>query len=475
MHHRIDRDKCISCWGCLQTCPVGAIFQNSDSAIINPAFCTDCGFCAKVCPVDAVCKTDTQFSEDFADTKSPSKHHTGFESTLECDVVVIGGGPAGLTAAYFIAKKGGSVTVIERRKELGVPVACAEGISVTGLKKAFEPHKRWISSTIEGVRLYTPTGRMIFIDHPSAGFVLDRPIFENDIAQMALDVGAEIFTETSVIEISGYKTIDYIVIEQNEQLRKIIAKHYIDASGIAGIAAMWAFPQTKLSEEGFHTCAQVLLESDDFNHEPVAEFWWGSEIAPGGYVWVFPKGGKRANVGLGIIPKLAGQKRPADFLQTFLQKRFSDYTIIEHRDGVVPATKRLSPMGRGNLLLAGDAARLTNAISGGGLDSALASGKLAAETISNLWNSPHEKILAEYEKQWKSSAGKLLDLYAKLRMGIVQLSDNELEIIADVIERNLAGKTWYALDIPAIVWDIAKTSPKLLKIAGKFFINYFKG
>ncbi|MCD6594318.1 geranylgeranyl reductase family protein [bacterium] len=471
MSYFVDKNICIACWGCLQICPVNAIVQNDKSAEIIPNICIDCGKCGNICPIGAIKIGIDTSNKILPDNNSDNLSYETVDKNF--DIVIIGGGPAGLSAGYFAAKSGFSVAIVERRQKFGEPVACAEGISVEGLTKIFPANDEWISSKIEAVKIYTPSKRMLYIDHPDAGFVLDRPKFESALAKMNVELGVKIFQKYSVRKILGESEIDSILIENDDNLLELVGKYYIGADGIAGISSRWAFPEKILADEDFHSCAQVLLGSDEISGKPVAEFWWGKDIAPGGYIWVFPKGKNRANVGLGIVPKFGDGKCANDYLEQFLHTRFKNFRIVEHRDGIVPTTRRFSPLGRANLLLVGDCGKLTNAISGGGLDSALFSGKLAAETIADCKNCNFLKILNEYEKRWQKSNGRLLDIYAKLRKGVSRLTDSELEKIADILDKKLSGKVWYGLDIPAIVWEIVKSSPKLLSIAGKFFVNYF--
>ncbi|RLF25758.1 MAG: hypothetical protein DRN14_07825, partial [Thermoplasmata archaeon] len=190
------------------------------------------------------------------------------------------------------------------------------------------------------------------------------------------------------------------------------------------------------------------------------------------YAWVFPKGGDFANVGLGIVPSVS--QYPAEvYLRRFLARRFGEegYRVVEHRDGVVHIRGRFSPMGRANMLLVGDAAGLANPISGGGLDSAFASGKIAAQTLTSMWNADYDDILKKYERTWLDVKGRYLDIYAKIRRGILKLSDRDMDAIAEILDKMLGGKRWDRLDIPKIVKKVVSSSPKLLAIAGKIIVN----
>jgi len=92
------------------------------------------------------------------------------------DIVVVGSGPAGSMTALFAAKNGASVLILERDREVGIPVRCAEGISGRGLEKFFQPDERWIAQKINGAKLYAPNGQFCIMTAGAVGdgYVLER-------------------------------------------------------------------------------------------------------------------------------------------------------------------------------------------------------------------------------------------------------------------------------------------------------------
>ena len=87
------------------------------------------------------------------------------------------------------------------------------------------------------------------------------------------------------------------------------------------------------------TCAQYLIAGVDIAQD-YCEFYVGNEIAPGGYIWIFPKGEGKANVGIGILGSRAGKfkPRPVDYLNSFVEKKFPNARIIEMVYGGVPVS-----------------------------------------------------------------------------------------------------------------------------------------
>ncbi|HID09287.1 TPA: NAD(P)/FAD-dependent oxidoreductase, partial [Candidatus Micrarchaeota archaeon] len=121
------------------------------------------------------------------------------------DAVVVGGGPAGLWFAKRAAERGLKVLVLERKKEIGTPVQCAEGFGLNGLKRlGIEPDPKWNGWKVSGAKVYAPNGKYVRI--PGEGFVIERKIFEKELAKMATRAGARVlaFHEvTDVIKESG--------------------------------------------------------------------------------------------------------------------------------------------------------------------------------------------------------------------------------------------------------------------------------
>ena len=77
------------------------------------------------------------------------------------DVIVIGAGPTGTTAARYAAEHGASVLVLEKDRDVGYPVRCGEAVSHDGVIQFIDPDPRWIAATVTKFRLVAPNGHSV--------------------------------------------------------------------------------------------------------------------------------------------------------------------------------------------------------------------------------------------------------------------------------------------------------------------------
>ena len=110
------------------------------------------------------------------------------------DIIVVGAGPAGSMAARAAAEYGVSVLMLEKDRKVGFPVRCGEAISKAGVEEFITSDPKWIASTISKFSFNAPDGTEVIIEFGEAGYVLERAIFDNELAKTAADAGAEIIT-----------------------------------------------------------------------------------------------------------------------------------------------------------------------------------------------------------------------------------------------------------------------------------------
>src|SRR5512145_2308329 len=99
------------------------------------------------------------------------------------DVVVVGGGPAGLIAAREAATAGLDVLLVERDRAIGAPVRCGEGVGSRGLGEFISPDgASWVARRITRVIFWAPDGTEVRVAEGDVGYILDRSRFEPALA-----------------------------------------------------------------------------------------------------------------------------------------------------------------------------------------------------------------------------------------------------------------------------------------------------
>ena len=355
------------------------------------------------------------------------------------DVLVIGAGPAGSIAAKTAAEKGLTVLLIEKRQEIGDPVRCAEGVSKEYLKKHVEIDKKWICADLKGARIYAPDGTKIEMAEEIAGgevgYVLERKIFDRALAEKASKAGAEVRVKTRAIGLIIEE--DFVKGARLMQLGKeydVHARIVIGADGIESKVGRWAGIDTSLKPIDIETCVQYLVAGVDINQE-YCEFYIGNDLAPGGYIWIFPKGEGKANIGIGILGSKMGKfkPRPVDYLNSFLEKKFPHAKVVEMVFGGVPVSGSIGKTSTNGLILIGDAARQSDPITGGGILNAMDVGKIAGEAAFaaiSAGDVSNEKLEEVYEKRWRSTTGHAIDLSLIVKNCFINLNDVDLNSLA---------------------------------------------
>ena len=353
------------------------------------------------------------------------------------DCIVVGGGPAGTTFAQVASRGGLSVLVLEKDRDIGMPVRCGEAISDKGLRYFHDPDPRWIQSTIDRIKLTAPNGTEIEFDLNDKGYILDRRIFDYDLAHMAAQEGAMIVTKAYVNGlIIENETVCGVKGNYLNSPFEIQAKIVIGADGVESRVGRWGGLRTQVKlkdmESGIQkTVSGIEVQSNKF------EFYLSRKWAPGGYLWVFPKGNRSANIGLAISGYYAKEGKSAQkFLDEFLQWKYPECSVLTTVVGGIPVDKTLKCMVGDGLMLVGDAAHTVNPMTGGGISSGMMSGMAAAETAIELLQKKKELTKANlhsYEKKWRKLRGKKHEKYYRIKEAIFRFDDDDLNRIADGI------------------------------------------
>ncbi len=287
------------------------------------------------------------------------------------DVLVVGGGPAGSSAAMAAARAGARVLVVDRREAIGSPVQCAEFLArkvVLDLKLPSEA----IAQDVERSRTFLLGEEASVRRNP--GCILNRDVADRTLWDRPSGAGAEARSSTRVTEIdvdAAPGAYGVMMTRHGEEVRGS-ASVLIGADGPRSIVgAALGISNHKMVVANQVTCP--LNESMDDT-----EVYLDPAFA-GGYAWLFPKG-DMANLGVGVDVSLGAS--PMRALAVFLQYLGDRVGApVRSTGGLIPVGGPL-PMRLDRVLLAGDAAGLTHPITGGGIHQAVESGRLAGEAAA---------------------------------------------------------------------------------------------
>ncbi|MFO7618725.1 MAG: NAD(P)/FAD-dependent oxidoreductase [Thermoplasmata archaeon] len=354
----------------------------------------------------------------------------------EYDVVVVGAGPGGSTAARFAAMGGAKTLLIEKRQEIGTHVRCGEGLARELLKQAEIPvDRKWIAAEMDGARIISPGGKTFEVDEARAGnevgYVIERDMFDRALAALAGQAGAQIEVKTSatgIIKENG-KIVGLKLIQKGEP-KEVRCKIIIGADGYESQVGRWAGIDTNLALSDIMTCVQYRLTNIKIDPK-YTEFYAGSD-APGGYIWVFPKNNNTANVGIGMgahMVKHGGQ--PKECLDRWIAKQpgMKNAVQLDMVAGGCSINAPLDSVVCDNMMLVGDAARMIDPMTGGGIAHACISGreagKVAAEAIKI--GDCSKEFFQKYEKAWRAEIEEKLFRNWMAKEKCVTLSDETFD------------------------------------------------
>jgi geranylgeranyl reductase family protein len=340
----------------------------------------------------------------------------------EYDVIVIGAGPGGCSAAICLARLGCDVLLLEKERFPRGKV-CGDGISPPalaalerlGILREVMQKDPW---KIEGVELSSPAGQVVTASfshlkgsHPF-GLVMPRKEFDFLVSQHVRKYPSiEILEDWEVKDFIGQDgAIKGVKAQSGGRKEEFFGRFLVGADGAYSVVARKAVSRKKSFPQGAFGIRAYFRGVKDVTHR--IEIHCGRSLLPG-YGWVFPTGEDSANVGVGIASRHLKQKNIRDLFQTFVQgnpfvnERLREARMVENslQGGPIPLASPFHRRSRRNVLLVGDAGGFTDVLTGEGVYFALRSGECAAEAIHCALSSPGEmeKAGRVYEGLWRKS------------------------------------------------------------------------
>ncbi len=388
----------------------------------------------------------------------------------EYDVIVVGGGPGGAAAALTAARRGLSVLLIEKRQEIGTPVRCAEAIGRDQVTPFIPLDPAWIAAEIDAFRIFGPSGRSVRVPPTSPTLVVERKIFDRELVNAAVRAGATARAMTRatglIIEGGFVRGVKMISLGRETEVR---ARVVIGADGPESQVGLWAGLSTMPRMADYYTGFEYLLAGVPLDDPRECQYHIGTELAPGGYGWVFPKGPDKANVGLVITATQVKDGRSAqDYLDAFVERRFPGASVLAVMLGGIPVGGTVKELVGDGVMLVGDAAHQAEPITGGGINLAMFAGEIAASVAAEAiaagdWS---KKRLEAYPRRWHREHGRGIKAMATVRRSVLKFTDERFDRLV-AVAAGLPVEEMSAFDI---ILRVLRHDPGLLLAAREFII-----
>lgn len=396
----------------------------------------------------------------------------------DVDVLIVGGGPAGLAAAEAAASHGARVLVLERQNEIGYPVHTSGGSWVSDMQALGIP--RHLYHPVSKVYFVSPQREVPLHYDPAVACVMDvRGVYQH-LAGRAVAAGASIRVR---------HTVEQTLLE-NGRVLGVTAKNHvseritlraavtIDASGFSRHIGV----RTDMGK-AFHRFGYGAEYDLYAPHYPQDKLYliMGSRFAPRGYAWAFPRGNGRVRLGVGVLHPDSDDDARA-YLDSIardlpqLRDPLRDASPIEYHTGLFPSEGPLASFSRDGLLLAGDSGGHGSTLVGEGIRFAIYAGQMAGAVAAEAVKAEDTSatFLARFDRQWRARFGRDMDISYMINKRIATYSDEQWDNALDLMRRLTPAQMAQALrgDFSAgLVLGVLARNPGLVATGGKKFLD----
>ncbi|HEY4363627.1 MAG TPA: NAD(P)/FAD-dependent oxidoreductase [Bryobacteraceae bacterium] len=357
---------------------------------------------------------------------------------MSAEVVIAGGGPAGLSAAETLARHGSTVIVLEQNHEIGSPIRTSGGSFIEEMQALGIPD-----------HLYHPLPRVRFLSpNNSASWEYSKPRFcildvrgtFQFLAERAIAAGATIRLATSaiapVIKDGFVRGVSTKAASHPE--RTLHCDLLIDATG---------YRSTLLKQSGLDPGFRRFGVGSEYDlyaphcDQSEAVLLVGGEFAPSGYAWICPWGRHRVRVGVGVIHP-DSRHNPHDFLDSLVENsaklgvNLTGAQPVEHHTGLIPSEQFVEKFAGNGILGIGDAVGNASSLLGEGIRWAIHAGQMAGEVAAKALarGDVSREALQPFETQWNKRYGADLRLAHQINLRVAKWDDAHWDRRVDLLK-----------------------------------------
>ncbi len=401
---------------------------------------------------------------------------------MECyDVAVIGAGPVGSNVAWYTAKNGLRTLLVEEHKSVGKPLHCA-GLLYHKAIDEFDISKDAILNKLNGAYLHSPSGIILSLHKANVdSYVVDREVMDLKLAVKACDNGTSLLLNTKCYHLE--KNTDGWLLKLKKENSRLECKARITVDAEGWCSQLTERMGIKKSLE-YLKGAQFEMSNVNFQSVNHVEIYFGEKYFPGFFAWIIPISKEKAKVGLCVNKKFVGS--PFFYLEKalkkhpLLSKKISKAKVEKKYGGIIPIHGPIKKTYLKNFLIVGDAAGQVKSTTGGGIYFGLKASLLAGETAVRFMESSKKQDynFEIYERLWKQSFGREIDITSKVRRIADKFSDKDLDTLFNTILENeeiirnieMYGDTGFQSDLFTLLTSKFKRvlfKPRMLKILAK--------
>jgi digeranylgeranylglycerophospholipid reductase len=356
------------------------------------------------------------------------------------DIAVVGGGPAGLSAAYTAAMAGAKVILFEKDQSIAHNIRTSGVTWISEMERLGMPSKFY--NPIQNYRFVSPSNDVIIRGDAAKSCVLDVRAAYQHLAFLAAREGAQLMIKSIVTDVikEGQRVAGVKASTPAGKLT-VHSRLVIDASGFstsvgrkAGVVGQW---------KRYGVGAEYECYCDDIDNTTWA-LMVGQNYSDAGYAWFFPLSKNRVRVGVGI-GRPESNAEPLEKLNEIIEKRFKPLDAIgdgkiqplELHYGFIPNEGVRNNSIADGLIMVGDSAGQSNPLVLEGIRYAIEFGRLAGEVgADSLSHNSDRESLLQYERSWKAKAESRIHSALKVQMRWIGLTDEqwdkEIEILRDM-------------------------------------------